>query len=585
MTLQATFCATLVDEWVRGGVHRAVIAPGSRSAPLAIALFADGRLDVYVRLDERSAAFFALGIALDSGEPVIVLTTSGTASSELHAAVLEADLARVPLIVATADRPFELQRVGAPQTVDQADLFGSAVRYFGDPGVADEAAVGSWRSFASRALVEAVASPKGPGPVHVNLPFREPLVGSPDALPIGRWDGAPWHEVVIDRSPGDALLFRFLAAVRGRRGVVIVGGSVGREAASGVVAFAERIGWPVLADPRALPRDDTAVLVCHVDGIVRSPVAREALTPEVVVRVGSPHASKELGVWCGALATDGVPQILIDPIGAFEDPDRGSSLVLRADPGALLIAAVAGIGLDDVAPEEWSRGWHAVDAAAERAIGTFIDGQPGLSEPAVARAVFSSARPGSVVVVSSSMPVRDLEWFGAQRKFAPAVISNRGANGIDGVTSTVLGVATSASRRGGDVIAVTGDLAFLYDLSGLVFGIHEEVPDATFVVVDNAGGGIFSFLPYPGVVDDATFERAFSTPQRPDIAEIVRALGHNAVEVTTVEEVSRVVGNPVGGITVVVVRTDRAANVEFHAELGRRIVAEVEVVLVGGLSS
>jgi 2-succinyl-5-enolpyruvyl-6-hydroxy-3-cyclohexene-1-carboxylate synthase len=234
---------------------------------------------------------------------------------------------------------------------------------------------------------------------------------------------------------------------------------------------------------------------------------------------------------------------------------------------------------------EWPRRWHAVDAAAERAIGLFIDGQKEPSEPGIVRAVFTAARPRSVIVVSSSMPVRDLEWFGAQRESAPTVISNRGANGIDGVTSTALGVATAANRRGTDVIAVVGDLAFLYDLSGLVIGVHEEVPDVTFVVVDNAGGGIFSFLPYPGVVDNATFERAFGTPQRPDIAETVRALGHTALEVTTVEEISRAVGDPTGGITVVIVRTDRATNVEIHSELGRRIVGEVERALADGVSS
>ncbi|HWD25485.1 MAG TPA: thiamine pyrophosphate-binding protein, partial [Acidimicrobiales bacterium] len=209
MTIQATFCATLVDEFVRGGVRSAVIAPGSRSAPITLALLAEGRIVTHVRLDERSAAFFALGIALESGAPVVVVTTSGTAAAELHAAVLEADLARVPLIVATADRPFELQGVGAPQVVNQRALYGGAVRFFADAGVPEIASRLSWRSFASRLVAEAMHSPSGPGPVHVNLPFREPLVGSPDALPAGRSNGRPWHDVVTDRSVGSATLEHF----------------------------------------------------------------------------------------------------------------------------------------------------------------------------------------------------------------------------------------------------------------------------------------------------------------------------------------------------------------------------------------
>ena len=192
---QAAFAATLVDEWVRAGVAHAVVCPGSRSTPLALAVADAPGLAVHVRLDERSAAFCALGIGMATGMPAVVVVTSGTAAAELHAAVVEADLAGVPLLLCTADRPPELRGVGAPQTIEQAHLYGSAVRWFADPGVPDEAARASWRSLGSRVVAESVAGPRGPGPVHLNLPFREPLLGdaATGGVPAGRPAGGPWH--------------------------------------------------------------------------------------------------------------------------------------------------------------------------------------------------------------------------------------------------------------------------------------------------------------------------------------------------------------------------------------------------------
>ena len=579
MTLQATFCATLVDEWARGGVTHAVIAPGSRSAPLAIALIADGRIEVHVRLDERSAAFFALGIALESGAPVVVLTTSGTAAAELHAAVLEADLARVPLIVATADRPFELHRVGAPQTVEQAGLFGGAVRLALDPGVPMAEAAGSWRSLASRLVLEAVASPRGPGPVHVNLAFRDPLVGRPDPLPPGRADGRPWHVVVADRMAGADSVEQFVASLAAGRGVVVVGGPIDRGVDAALGAFAGATGWPVIADPRAIRREVEAAVIAHADGILGSPVARTALAPEVVVHIGSPHASKRLGTWCAQLAGAGVRHLLIDPDGAFEDPDRAAALVLRTDPATLLRAAATRLGTNGAADPGWLRAWRDADDAAAGAICDLVEAEPAPTEPGIARAIVGAVPDGSIVFTSSSMPVRDVEWFAAARNGAPRVLANRGANGIDGVTSTILGVATSVAGSSTRVVGLLGDLALLYDLSGLVFGTREAVPDATLVVIDNGGGGIFSFLPYPGVLDDDDFERAFATPQRPDIAATVRGLGHAVVECTTTAEVADAVRAAAPGVTVVVVRTDRAANVALHHRAERQITAAVEAAL------
>lgn len=261
--VQATFCATLVDEWCRAGVSEAVVCPGSRSTPLALALVRSP-LRVTVRLDERGAAFFALGLALSSRRPVVVLTTSGTAAAELHPAVAEASHAGVPLIVCTADRPPELQQVGAPQTMDQARLYGGSVRHFVDPGVAEFAARGTWRSLASRVVAEATA-PSGAGPVHLNLPFREPLVADPGELPPGRIAAKPFHSVgrrrlrPVEVSPLDP-----------RRRGVIVAGATRAALPSAALELARRMGWPLFADPRSGLRTSAPEVVAAADAILRS---------------------------------------------------------------------------------------------------------------------------------------------------------------------------------------------------------------------------------------------------------------------------------------------------------------------------
>ncbi len=254
--VQAAFAATLVDEWVRSGVAHAVVCPGSRSTPLVLALSARSEVEVHVRLDERSAGFTALGIGKAVGRPALVVTTSGTAAAELHPAVTEADLARVPLIACTADRPPELRDVGAPQTIDQTHLFGRSVRWFADPGVPDVSARSSWRSLASRAVAEASSGAGGPGPVHLNLPFREPLVGDPaqaGGVSPGRPGGRPWHAVVSGPVPPargsvSSLVAEGVLSPQ-RPGVIVAGAGAGEAAA--VMNLSAILGWPVLADPRS----------------------------------------------------------------------------------------------------------------------------------------------------------------------------------------------------------------------------------------------------------------------------------------------------------------------------------------------
>ena len=543
MTVQATFAATFVDEVVACGVTDAVVSPGSRSTPLAVAVADHPGLRVHVVLDERSAGFFAVGLGLATGRPALVVTTSGTGAVELHPAVVEASQARVPMLVCTADRPPELHHVGAPQTVEQGRLFADVVRWAVEPGVPSEEARGTWRSLAARAVAEAMHHGAGPGPVHLNLAFREPLVGEPGDLPAGRAGG--WHRVDPVRvEPSDELV-SMLAG--GHRGVVVAGAGAGDPAA--VRALADALGWPLLAEPRSGCR--SAGAVAAADALLRVPGFVDAHRPEVVLRLGAPWASKVMAQWVGG--ADSV--VLVDPHRAWVDPERVAGLVTAADP-TLLCRAVVAAG-PTATPSSWRESWAAADVAAQRAFDEVLAGHDEPTEPGVARALVRSWPDGGTLVVSSSMPIRDVEWYGPARD-GLRVLANRGANGIDGVVSTALGVAAA----GGRTVALIGDLAFLHDSNGLLVG--EDV-DCTFVVVDNDGGGIFSFLPQRAALAEERFERLFGTPHGIDLGALARAYG---VPVTSVEAMADFVPALEGtGVRVVHVRTDRHANVALHDTL------------------
>ena len=590
MTVAASFAATLVDEWVRAGLTDAVVAPGSRSTPLVVALARESRIALHVRLDERSAAFFAVGIGLSTGRPAVLVTTSGTAAVEVHAAVVEAHLSRVPLIVCTADRPPELHQVGAPQTIEQAGLFAGSLRWAVDPGVPDEQARSSWRSLGSRLVAEATAGPMGPGPVHANLAFRDPLLASPGELPPGRRNGRPWHRVEPVRrvlEPGSLDAFTALARP-GAEGLIVAGAGAGHPET--IRRLAVTLGWPVLADPRSgarTPGEPGSPTIAAADALLRVESFASEHVPEIVLRLGQPWASKVLADWLASCSGAGAVQVLIDPYWAWQDPRREADVVVPADPDHVMEALISRVPESMpgrsawAAPLTWSDGWAQAEAAAQHAIERALGRHAEATEPGLARTLFAWSPPSSTVVTSSSMPVRDLEWFAAPRSDPPRVLANRGANGIDGVTSTVLGVTAAAAGTGGPVVGLLGDLAFLHDSTALVRGRREPYLPAVLVVIDNAGGGIFSFLPQAYELDEAYFERLFGTPQRIDVADLARAAGCDTIEVTSGHEIlgqlDAALHNAArSGPAVVVVRSDRKANAALHAEL------EAEVALALG---
>ena len=548
-----------------------MVCPGSRSTPLALALARDSRLRVHVRLDERSAAFFALGLSVATFRPVVVCTTSGTAAVELHPAVVEAYHSGVPLLVCTANRPPRLQRVGAPQVIDQTGLYGSSVVWSAAPGVPDWGGRPAWRSLASRAFAESLYGQAGRGPVHLDLAFEEPLVGSPAELPDGRAGERPWHDVKSGR-PGHVPGIESLSGSRKR--VLVVAGS-GCGSPEAVLAAAEALEAPVLADPLSGCRLDRRGVVAASDAILRSDSAAAALRPDMAIRLGGLHASKVLSArlheWSGA----GTRQLLVDSRWRWPDPDRDADSVVRADPATWCEQVCEILGSSPtVRDRAWADSWSLAESEAQSAIEAWCKAHPEATEPGVGRALLGIVPPESTVVVASSMPVRDMEWYAPALDRPPKVVSNRGANGIDGVVSTALGVAAAGD---GPVVAVVGDLAFLHDLSAWA-GARPQNPGVTVVVVDNRGGGIFSFLPQRASVDNQVFEQLFGTPQPIGIEQAARGLGLEVRDARTMEDLVKSVRDSVTSGTTSVVRVDvpgRDPNVCHHDELNAEVARRV----------
>jgi 2-succinyl-5-enolpyruvyl-6-hydroxy-3-cyclohexene-1-carboxylate synthase len=548
------FALVVVDELVRHGVEHAVLAPGSRSTPLALAFAEDDRIRLHVRIDERSAAFFALGVARATGRPVPILCTSGTATAHFHAAVLEADQSRVPLLVLTADRPPELRGVGANQTVDQTQLYGAAVRWFCDAGVPEARAdsVRYWRSLISRACATARGSSGGPaGPVHLNLPLREPLVAVDDGVgfpyPLdGRPEGQAWTSSA--RAASDVPLE--LADILGQatRGVVVAGDGLSGHEAEGLLTFAERRRWPVIAEPHSNARRGLNALH-STDALLSGPFA-DRFRPDLVVVAGRVGLSRALLGWLG-----GVVHVVVDRDGAWTDPTRTAAAIFRADVAGL--ATAAGPEVD----ESWLSSWTQSSAAAAAAIDRILDETPGLTEPRVARDVAATLPTGSALVVASSMPIRDLDAT-MQPRDGLRIVANRGVSGIDGFVSTALGVATC--HQAGRTVALAGDLSILHDVNGF---LADDRPDLTFVVINNDGGGIFSLLPQSAIEDQRAFETLFGTPHGIDFPQLAAAYHLSHHEVKDADQLNAALAEPPRGIRLVEVRTDRRDNAALHQQL------------------
>jgi 2-succinyl-5-enolpyruvyl-6-hydroxy-3-cyclohexene-1-carboxylate synthase len=560
-----SFAAALVDEWARAGLSDAVISPGSRSAPLALAVARDGRLRLHVVLDERSAAFRALGLGVAGGRPAIVLCTSGTAAANFHPAVVEASYARVPLIVCTADRPPALRDTGAGQTIDQSHLYGAAVRWFCDPGPpGDEPGSGAtWRALASRAVSEAIGPPAGP--VHLNLPFREPLLPTGAALvdAPGRADGRPWTvSTPAILSPSAADVARFAELVHAHPQGVLVAGWGARVAPATAERFAAAAAWPVLADPISQLRAGPLAVSAY-EALLREPAWADAHRPDLVVRVGAPLTSKVANAWLDS----SIAQVLVDPDDRWLDPSHAACDRYVVDAEALLDAVVESLDPRLTRAGGWLGEWMTAEDHARHAIDGVLDAPHAIVEGRVARDVAADLPDGATLVVASSVPVRALEWCMAPRE-GLRVLANRGANGIDGFVSTVVGVAQASLPA--PTVGLCGDLCFLHDVNGLL-GAPGPV---TFVVLDNDGGGIFSYLP-PAELPE--FEHVFATPHGLDLVEVARAHGAIAERIDDMRKLHEALTpaelSASAAVRVLVVPLDRNVSVARHREMWKAVAA------------
>jgi 2-succinyl-5-enolpyruvyl-6-hydroxy-3-cyclohexene-1-carboxylate synthase len=557
----------VVDELIRGGVRHAVIAPGSRSAPLALALHARSEIALHVEIDERSAAFLAAGIAKVSGEPTVVACTSGTAAVNFHPAVVEAFHSRTPLLVLTADRPPELRDTGANQAIDQIGLYGTTVRWSAELAVAERrpGAVAYWRSVVARAVAEAVGRPAGP--VHLNVPLRDPLAPDDDPSWIepldGRDEGLPWTsrsaDLALPSATTVADVARFVTAYE--RGALVLG-DVAVEGAA-VAGFAAVAAWPVVADPHSNARTGDHV-ISTADLLLASDAFATAHVPDVVMIIGRPVLARSLRRWL-----DAVPHaVLIDADGAWLDPGRRINHILRADPTALLRDVAA--GMDAAGPTHWIAQWQHAERRARSAVDTLLDATPTPTEPRIARDLAACLPDGALLAVASSMPIRDLASVMRPRG-GLRVLGNRGASGIDGFVSTVLGAAIV---HDGPVVALAGDLSVLHDQNGLLLAGRDAL-DAVFVVINNDGGGIFSLLEYR---DLPGFDRLFGTPHRVDFASLAATYGLGYQPLARASDLADVVAAAVakGGIQLVEARTDRTENADLHERLRAAVTAAIE---------
>jgi 2-succinyl-5-enolpyruvyl-6-hydroxy-3-cyclohexene-1-carboxylate synthase len=558
----------LVEELARCGMRRAVTCPGSRNAPLILSLAGQDGIEAVSVIDERSAGFMALGMAKASGRPVAVTCTSGTAAANLMPAVAEAHEARVPLIVLTADRPPELREVGAGQAIDQVKLYGDSVKWFVEVGNHEpgrDTAV-HHRALGCRAYATALAG--RPGPVHLNFPLREPLAPLIEELEPAEWegraDGRPWVDVREHSSAPHAGDVQELAdrAAAATRGVIVCGPTL-EEVADPVARLSAASGWPVLAEPASGLRcgeHDRSHVVAHYDVLLRSEHFAAAHLPQLVVRVGDTPTSKPLRAWLPA-----APQAVLDPHGAWHEPTRAAELVLHAAAGPACDALAAALEMRTAERDpDWLESWREADAKVAPALAE----APDPFEPKALAALEPALPPDALVWVSSSMPVRDVEAYFPQSPKPLRFLANRGANGIDGVVSSAAGAALATGRP---TFLLTGELALLHDLGGLL-AARRAGAALTIVCLNNGGGGIFDFLPVAEHADPTAYEHHVATPAEVDFAQVAALAGLPHRLASTADELAAAVAEP----GLIEIRTDRADNVRLHREVAEAVAAQLQ---------
>lgn len=604
--LNTLWAEAFVAELALAGVRTACVSPGSRSTPLTLALARHPDMRVFTILDERSCAYFALGVSKASGMPAVAVCTSGTAAANFHPAVLEASHGEVPLIVLTADRPPEARDTGSGQTADQLKLFGTAVRWFFEVGTPElrDASLRHLRGLAARAVFTATRAPAGP--VHLNFPFHKPLepIPVPGDVPA---DFAARHPLAMrgmtdsgsrgaglpaayargtHAAPGVAaeVLQRLAEQVRAApRGLILCGpmafgtngvGTKWSEWPATVAALARRTGYPILAEPpsglRAGPHDQSHV-VAHGEALLRAEGFRRRLAPQLVLRFGSMPTGKHQEVLLDEHPA--CPVVVVNPGGTWLEPTHHPAEVIAADPGVFCSALAERLPEGSVGDAAWRERFVRADELAAAALRTAYSAPVpgGLGDAWCEGRVFHELAEllpgGALQFTASSMPVRDLEAFAPKSPRLVRHLVNRGVSGIDGTLSSALGAATA---HAGPAVLVTGDLAFLHDAHGLLAAKTHGL-SLTVVLINNDGGGIFEFLPIAAFGE--AYETHFATPHGLDFAALCAAYGAELERPRDWSDFRARVNRSLGrtGVHVVEVRTERRANRDQHQVLWRAV--------------
>ncbi|GCE47139.1 2-succinyl-5-enolpyruvyl-6-hydroxy-3-cyclohexene-1-carboxylate synthase [Thermosporothrix hazakensis] len=590
------YVGAFVDELQRSGVHHIVFCPGSRSTPLAIAFAQHPTIRTWLHIDERSAAFFALGLAKRLTAPVALLCTSGTAAANFLPAVVEAKLTHIPLLILTADRPHELRECGAPQAIDQNRIYGTHVKWYQEAALPEATNTGLRyiRTLACRAAALTMAFPAGP--VHLNFPFREPLTPDPQPLPPleqrdpiawnGRPDGEPYVTVseahsspYVEITAGDRFVELARKMAETPRTLIVVGPHLHPRLPVMLAAMARAWRIPVLADPLSQLRGGPTLydhIITSYDAFLRDAAFIEQAAPELIIRFGAMPVSKPLLLYMKRYKD--CPQVVIDGYSDWPEPTQLASEVIQADPVAVaqyLFHAVKSYAEEpqqspgDIA---WLRLWQRADSVTRQTLRQTMEHFEEPFEGRLFTELAETLPANSILFAGNSMPVRDLDTFFWHTEKPVAIYGNRGANGIDGVVSTALGIsaATTATGEKEPVFLVIGDLSFFHDMNGLL-AAHLHKLDLTIILVNNDGGGIFSFLPQAAHPEH--FEALFGTPTGLEFHHVVEMYNGNYALVSDWSEFRAFVEQSVemGGLHVIELRTERESNVQMHRQLWQAV--------------
>lgn len=570
------YVASFVDELVQVGVTEAIVSPGSRSTPMAILMAEHPDMNVTINIDERSSAFYALGVAKATKKPVAILCTSGTAAANYFPAIVEAYYSRVPLIVLTADRPHELRDVGAPQAIDQNQLYGNHAKWFVEMALPEdsEQMLAYVRTMAGRAAGTAQSAPAGP--VHLNFPFREPLI--PNLGLDHLWGTSKMAKknvnVVVGKPTMDEEQAQLISDVVSEKlkGIIVCGSHGNSEFGHDVANLAETLQFPILADPLSQLRSGThpkSYILDGYDAFLRNEEFREAYKPDIIIRFGAMPVSKSLLQYIQKQKN--TPQIVVDGDGGWRDPTLSATDMVYCDEIEFCQAITKRI--QKRSDNGWISSWIKINEIVKENINA-VHQEETLFEGKVFTELQEILPNGSTLFVGNSMPIRDLDTFFINNEKLIHALGNRGANGIDGLVSTAMGISSQNEHT----VLVIGDLSFYHDLNGLLAAKHHHL-NSTIVLINNDGGGIFSFLPQSQ--EEKHFEKLFGTPIGLDYEHVVKMYGGKFTSVENWAEFRKAISTSLNGkgLHVVEVKTDRQENVMIHRKMWNNVSQEIKNLL------